>query len=775
MEEPVLGDEEGQQQNDAELFDAKDDNAIGNKAASDSPEANNDAFDVFDTDVFASMMQQELIAYKISWDPLMKVLYALRTSMAKQQQSNNAAMKKMEDQVIDLRDELACADNDKKEANTAMEKVLGQMEEMRAQLEDVQRLSTRGDPEKEEQNDKEVHEEGANRESEPASVEKQSPRLSSTNMQSFVTAKELADVKNELSEELKKALAQALGRSTFDEANENEDADNSSSKEGSDVSGANGVDGPPGSARTRGSQLLGGPFASAAELQAEVAKLNELQAELNTRVNDHDQRLDALQGSAGKMDELCSRLSNPGDNSSATTPGRAVLGDSTGLNSSSLQGNNGKENDTVSTSAIMDELKELKVLQEEHDQKLRDHDEAVEKHTADIKALADSLDDLSVQQQTVASMYAPRSTGDAEDGKQNASADDAIDSGRSDDRNTEATEGEPTKDDREEEYTRKLRYLDEEVDAMLQVNITTEKKNDPLIKGLDAMREKLELLWSMWHRNYNADRNQASGSVADHEGANTNVNMTGHELDSRVYNTPEGQKQFYDNFIKEVTKKVTLSLDKGGNRGPGGPGIGGATNASVNYRLLLDNFAQKVDDRLEDAREFTAEEMARLRRELLEQLKLRFEVALRDLRGELMILQPIDGDSTAMGTKPVMCVACSRPVPVSSVIREAGSLPLTEATNPEPTNSVFPVEYDYTRPDDEFVFRAGFKMPANDRKVMTLPFLTNAVRSKMVLNKPEGKRKRPIRQSHLNRVDNVVREALELDRVSRGRGLDAPQ
>ncbi|RLN70043.1 hypothetical protein BBJ29_004487 [Phytophthora kernoviae] len=957
MEEPVLGDEEGQQQNDAELFDAKDDNANGNKAASDSPEANNDAFDVFDTDVFASMMQQELIAYKISWDPLMKVLYALRTSMAKQQQSNNAAMKKMEDQVIDLRDELACADNDKKEANTAMEKVLGQMEEMRAQLEDVQRLSTRGDPEKEEQNDKEVHGEGTNRESEPASVEKQSPRLSSANMQSFVTAKELADVKNELSEELKKALAQALGRSTFDEANENEDADNSSSKEGSGVSGANGVDGTPGSARTRGSQLLGAPFASAAELQAEVAKLNELQAELNTRVNDHDQRLDALQGSADKMDELSSRLSNPGDNSSATTPGRAGLGDSTGLNSSSLQGNNGKENDTVSTSAIMDELKELKALQEEHDQKLRDHDEAVEKHTADIKALADSLDDLSVQQQTVASMYAPRSTGDAEDGKQNASADDAIDSGRSgksdkpggrvteaisqpqldlslvftkladlrrstdaslnslqqsikgvsgttqsqqeqldalrnnvvfndhlqvhlmearlamqkelltrnqtfqdrakpqlaewrkaleltedkllqgssddenlhalqqmqrcyhrtllsiaplvnsplsiaetlqtlsdevkqlqnairlgvvplrisDDRNTEATEGEPTKDDREEEYTRKLRYLDEEVDATLQVNITTEKKNDPLIKGLDAMREKLELLWSMWHRNYNADRDQASGSVADHEGANTNVNMTGHELDSRVYNTPEGQKQFYDNFIKEVTKKVTLSLDKGGNRGPGGPGIGGATNASVNYRLLLDNFAQKVDDRLEDAREFTAEEMARLRRELLEQLKLRFEVALRDLRGELMILQPIDGDSTAMGTKPVMCVACSRPVPVSSVIREAGSLPLTEATNPEPTNSVFPVEYDYTRPDDEFVFRAGFKMPANDRKVMTLPFLTNAVRSKMVLNKPEGKRKRPIRQSHLNRVDNVVREALELDRVSRGRGFDAPQ
>jgi hypothetical protein len=167
--------------------------------------------------------------------------------------------------------------------------------------------------------------------------------------------------------------------------------------------------------------------------------------------------------------------------------------------------------------------------------------------------------------------------------------------------------------------------------------------------------------------------------------------MTGRELDTRLYNSPEGQKQFFDNFIKEVTKKVSgvLNADKGP---PRGPGVGGAANANVNYRLLLDNFAQKVDDRLEDAREFTTEELARLRRELMEQLKIRFEVALRDIRGELMLLQPTDGDSTAMGTKPVMCVACSRPVPVSTVIREAGSLP-AENTSPEPVNPVMPAEY----------------------------------------------------------------------------------
>lgn len=45
--------------------------------------------------------------------------------------------------------------------------------------------------------------------------------------------------------------------------------------------------------------------------------------------------------------------------------------------------------------------------------------------------------------------------------------------------------------DREEEYARKLRFLDEEIAATLQVNVVTEKKNDPFIKSLDAMREKV--------------------------------------------------------------------------------------------------------------------------------------------------------------------------------------------------------------------------------------------------------------------------------------------
>lgn len=388
------------------------------------------------------------------------------------------------------------------------------------------------------------------------------------------------------------------------------------------------------------------------------------------------------------------------------------------------------------------------------------------------------------------------------------------------------------KNEREEEFTKKLRYLDEEVNATLQVNVVTEKKNDPLIKSLDSMREKLESLSTMWYRNFTqrkrASRGQGGGgdlqgtmtdsdctprsasgdydglreielrlmgavrrlgiveedverlnnvtainasemssatraaanagngggssvrsgrnesdelgklrkelfaeiakltatlsnlqlSSGSHSGGHGSTalvpsqladsrnsshvsqndlvkelysQMKGRELDGRFQEMrdDEMQKQLYDNFLKEVTKKVThavLNADKSGGAGAGGGrlnaangGGAGAAGNNVNYRLMLENFTQKVEDRLEDAREMTAEELLRMKKELADQLKLKIELALRELRGELMLF-PTDstGDTTAMGTKPVMCVACSRPVPVSHAIREAGSLPPAE-------------------------------------------------------------------------------------------------
>lgn len=168
--------------------------------------------------------------------------------------------------------------------------------------------------------------------------------------------------------------------------------------------------------------------------------------------------------------------------------------------------------------------------------------------------------------------------------------------------------------------------------------------------------------------------------------------MKGRELDGRFQELrdDEVQKQLYDNFLKEVTKKVTHAvLTAADKNGPGGGGRlnagnsvagggAGAAGNNVNYRLMLENFTQKVEDRLEDARELTTDELLRMKKELADQLKIKIDLALRELRGELMLFPADTGDTTAMGTKPIMCVACSRPVPVSNAVREAGSLPPAE-------------------------------------------------------------------------------------------------
>jgi hypothetical protein len=681
MEEPLAGDDDGQPQADVELAGNGD---ADEKTAASSPETVNDGFDA---DVFASMMQQELIAYNVSWDPLMKVLQALGASMAKQQrtqENSNATVKKMEDQVAALRDELVRADEDKKQAAAAMEAMQNQVGEMQNQLEEIQGLAPLEDQEQQHESsasdEVKAPTEGVDGESDAPSVAKQpsprSPRASSVGRPSFATAKDLADLKKELGKEMKRALSRAFGHDVIEEEDED---DGSSHEEGGaeDLS----TNGNPADRSRDGFQLPGAPFASATALQQGIEKLQGLQEALSGRVAEHDQLLDALNGRVGKLDDTSSQL--PGlDNGSSTMPAPTAWADGengnngSGAESSSQSGRNGNHVDFAeATSDILKELKELKALQDEHDQKIREHDEVVEKHTVEIKALTDSLDDISVQQQTVASMYSTGGTaGDAagegsgkettiptddsgkasKSEKQGGRAVDAISQPQLDlslvftkladlRRSTDASlsslqqsikgvsgttqsqqeqldalrnnvvfnehlqahlvesrlamqkellarnqtfqdrtkpqlvewrkaleltedkllqgnsdneilhalqqmqrcyhrtllsiaplvnspltiaetlqtlsdevkqlqnavrlgvvplrvadfndgdsgDGGSNKDEREDEYARKLRYLDEEIDATLQVNITTEKKNDPLIKGLDAMREKV--------------------------------------------------------------------------------------------------------------------------------------------------------------------------------------------------------------------------------------------------------------------------------------------
>ncbi|CEG39126.1 uncharacterized protein PHALS_09183 [Plasmopara halstedii] len=1092
-------------------------------------------------------IMKELIAYSVSWDPLMKVLQALGKSIArhqKTQQGNDSIIKKLQDQVVQqeqqvaaLRDDVTRAHDDKTLAAAAIEAMQNRVGELQSQLEEVKELapgegrhlqrlddtsgqkqgamegkdnpteifgqenidlSKNGPVPKSNENDN-LRESNLSRENSSSRINnfpqiKKSSVANTSDGQAFVTVMDLAEAKRELTEEWNNTLAKALGHNTFDKSHNSDIA--SSQTEHNEQTVDNGVSGiKPQSPSANEMQPSGTSSNSSKELEYKVELIQALQDVLNTKLSEHDLILNELNSRMGKLDDPSSQettyLASP---QSSENP-NDTNGDTAG-NSLLKKMNETNVDLALTMTSISNDIKELKAVQDNHDLRLQKHDKAVDKHSAEIKALTDSLDDISVQQQTISLMFTSgqnnsrptgstafadvpadetvhsvkiaqkadagaevtslpqldlslvftkiadlrRSTDDSLQSLQQAINDitdtsqaqqgqwDAlINSGASDKlmraqlvearlamqkellarnqayqdhlkpqliewrnalelieeklvkgmsddetlytlqqmqrgyhrtllsatmlatsplimsetlqtlsdemkqlRAADRSEvmpsrqiehrkpGEQAKDginkaDRGEEFLQKLLHLVEEIDATVQANRRTEKKNDPLMKGLDAMREKLELLWSIWHRNYNVNSIQPSEVVAFRENSNSNIEEEGRQsilqgnqnglreiemrlsgavrritvaeeeierlnlftaahtaikpedtnmvmtsrrssssnslqtelvmnevenlrrdmhdeianllgkleenigkdngssnntyhsstslvlperrnlvetaanhgnafatmfphpmgqgLDNRVMISPEDQKQFYDKFMQEVTKNVLSMLhsEKGTQRGPG---VGGAASANVNFRLLLDNFAQKVDDRLEDAQNITAEQLARLRKELIDQLKVRFEVAVRDIRGELMLLQPVDGDSTAMGTKPVMCVACSRPVPVSSIIREAGSL-TTEMANVETTIPSFAEEFEYDRPDDDYVFRAGFKMPANDRKLMTLPFLTTAMRSKMVVNKPEGKRRRPPRQSHLNRVDNVIREAMELDRASQGRGVDA--
>lgn len=204
MEEPVPADEDSQQQSEVGAEGSLNPDS---KTALSSPETDNDGFDA---DMFASMMKQELIAYSVSWDPLMKVLQALGAFMAKQQrtqQGNDAAMKKMEDQVAALRGDLARAEDEKKEAAAAMEAMQNQVGEMQNQLEEIQGLAPIEDQEEQQ------GQQGATDDQDKSSVEgpggekdgsggvsptvksPRSPRASSIGRQPFVTAKELDEAK----------------------------------------------------------------------------------------------------------------------------------------------------------------------------------------------------------------------------------------------------------------------------------------------------------------------------------------------------------------------------------------------------------------------------------------------------------------------------------------------------------------------------------------------------------------------------------------------------
>ncbi|GLE09387.1 hypothetical protein PINS_up020996 [Pythium insidiosum] len=97
----------------------------------------------FDADFFASILQKQLIAYNVSWDPLMKALETLAASMTRQQRAqrgNNNAMEELKDQVNELRDHLHRVEKEKAEMTTTVSALQDQVRELTSQQQQQQEV-----------------------------------------------------------------------------------------------------------------------------------------------------------------------------------------------------------------------------------------------------------------------------------------------------------------------------------------------------------------------------------------------------------------------------------------------------------------------------------------------------------------------------------------------------------------------------------------------------------------------------------------------------------
>lgn len=323
--------------------------------------------DPFDAEMFKSLMQQELIAYNFSWDPLMKVLQTLGYSMAKQQQvqkSNNDSVDEMSDQVDALRGQLNQVESEKKDLSDALAQLQSQMQDMQSQLASVQQnqeqlLQSHADSKPD--NDNASAAAGVNQDSAAADAQP--------------SAKDLVDMKDELTKHLQRSLSRAFGEDfVMDDVGD----------EGDDAEGAE--------RDAKIGRVKRAPFASDADVKDEVNSLRELQDSLQKQLAARDQQIEEL---LNKVDDLSNALSS----------------DSAGGRSSdSDQRPAGDKNESGLDAAKLDQLEKglagLRSVQESHDQKLKQHQEAIEKNNADIKSLLDGLDDMALQQQTAASMYA---------------------------------------------------------------------------------------------------------------------------------------------------------------------------------------------------------------------------------------------------------------------------------------------------------------------------------------------------------------------------------
>ncbi|OQR90347.1 hypothetical protein ACHHYP_05612 [Achlya hypogyna] len=195
--------------------------------------------------------------------------------------------------------------------------------------------------------------------------------------------------------------------------------------------------------------------------------------------------------------------------------------------------------------------------------------------------------------------------------------------------------------------------------------------------------------------------------------------------DKNVLSRLGGEDEQFSSKLESITDKVAemfVSLEANRNATQPRHAI-----PTYNPAQMLDNFAQNIEVKLAESQNLTKmvlptsipgvdtvlQQINSIKNELNDVIRHRVAKALESIRETL----PIGEETTAGGSKPVVCIACSRPVRVEPNVQESvhDRLPM------EPILKIphDPVMESLQEPfmDDYHVYRAGFRMPQHDKRL----------------------------------------------------------
>ncbi|OQS05662.1 neutral ceramidase [Thraustotheca clavata] len=213
------------------------------------------------------------------------------------------------------------------------------------------------------------------------------------------------------------------------------------------------------------------------------------------------------------------------------------------------------------------------------------------------------------------------------------------------------------------------------------------------------------------------------------------------------------ESERFNTRLESITEKVAemfVSLEV--NRSASQPRH---TIPVYNPAQMLDAFAQNIEAKLAETQDLTKKDIERIKSELSDNVRSRVRRAMESIKEQLPM--SLDGATTAIGTVPgmVCCIACSRPVRFDV---STGDAP--REVSPEMLGLPNNEEEDLSseRDDPEFVYRAGFRMPVNEKRNILPLLVSPRLPAKGRHDKSKGRR-----QYKSKDPNAIFREVDELD------------